>query len=237
MAWAKRQKVGNGPAKALLIYLGQVVGADQSTIYPQSRIAEDLEMSRATVIRALALLEDRGLITRKKDYWQDSGKRKWDTIFLLIPGITEQHGPSSSLQPNGHVAQSNIINHSPKLTKTPIVPTGDKLDVEGAINRLEQPALLDVEATVTGTPSQEFEVFWSSYPRRIGKGVARRAFDVARKKVSLDQIIDGVNSYCLHIQQEGISQTFIAHPSTWLRAERWNDEYKTTRTKVTKLDF
>lgn len=71
----------------------------------------------------------------------------------------------------------------------------------------------------------EFELFWSIYPRHIAKAYARQCFIRARTKVSLSVILDGLARY---IEQCGIrgDHRFIAHASTWLNQERWADEFE-----------
>ena len=72
------------------------------------------------------------------------------------------------------------------------------------------------------TKEDQFEAFWKMYPRRIGKGTARKAFDKALKLAPADEIIRGL-AYQLPYYASKESQ-FIPHPSTWLNGERWADE-------------
>ena len=65
----------------------------------------------------------------------------------------------------------------------------------------------------------EFDRFWSAYPRKVGKGAAQKAWRAATKKAAPDTIIAAVQRFPWSDEQQ-----FIPHPSTWLNAERWNDE-------------
>lgn len=83
-------------------------------------------------------------------------------------------------------------------------------------------------APIAPTPPDlavEFEAFWGLYPRRIAKGYARRAYATARKKVSAEKLIEGVKRYAAACTSDGREACYIAHPSTWLNGERWEDEY------------
>lgn len=71
----------------------------------------------------------------------------------------------------------------------------------------------------------DFEAFWRSYPRRIGKGAARRAYHKALTLSTHDQIMEGVKTLKKAIKMEGREMQFVPHPSTWLNQERWEDEY------------
>jgi len=76
--------------------------------------------------------------------------------------------------------------------------------------------------------STEFDKFWSSVWLKVGKGDARRAFKVARRKADLQTIIDGAQEYGRWLVRERKDRQFWAHPATWLRGERWDDELSFT---------
>ena len=67
-----------------------------------------------------------------------------------------------------------------------------------------------------------FDQFWQSYPRKVAKGTARKAWDKAVKTVDAQTIIDGGKRYAASMA--GSEAKFIAHPTSWLNAERWSDE-------------
>lgn len=67
-----------------------------------------------------------------------------------------------------------------------------------------------------------FEEFWKTYPRRVGKTAARRAFVKAvASGVTAETVIAGARAYADDPNRE---PEFTAHPSTWLNAGRWDDE-------------
>lgn len=75
----------------------------------------------------------------------------------------------------------------------------------------------------TSPPSaEEFDKFWEEYPRKEGKGDARKAFTAARKKTSLEVIMAGLRRYKL--ASVLTEKQFVKMPGPWLRAERWDDE-------------
>lgn len=79
---------------------------------------------------------------------------------------------------------------------------------------------------VTGEPSavadDVFDEFWSTYPKRVGKGQAVRAWKTALKKAQAAEIIRGAAAYASAVK--GKDQQYTANPSTWLNGERWTDE-------------
>lgn len=66
-----------------------------------------------------------------------------------------------------------------------------------------------------------FVAFWKIYPRKVGKGQARKAWRAAIKIADLETIIGGAERYRDHPGREA---EFTAHPSSWLAGERWGDD-------------
>ncbi len=70
--------------------------------------------------------------------------------------------------------------------------------------------------------SPEFEEFWARYPRKVGKGAARKAYAGARRIAPWPEIMAGVLRYAAESTDR--QPRFVKHPATWLNAECWNDE-------------
>jgi hypothetical protein len=69
----------------------------------------------------------------------------------------------------------------------------------------------------------QFDTFWAAYPRKVGKGAARKAWAMAGKKVS-DIVICASLEYQRRAGAFDVEPRFIPHPATWLNGERWADE-------------
>ena len=72
-----------------------------------------------------------------------------------------------------------------------------------------------------------FDTFWREYPRKVGKGAARKSFEKAMKKTDLKTILDAVEAQRQSSQWTKDNGQFIPHPATWLNQERWADEVQT----------
>ena len=70
----------------------------------------------------------------------------------------------------------------------------------------------------------DFEDFFRAYPRRVAKKAALKAYLKARRDTDQELILAGVARYRASLN--GTDPKYIAHPSTWLNAGRWADEYK-----------
>ena len=78
--------------------------------------------------------------------------------------------------------------------------------------------------------NEMFENFWAAYPRRVGKGVARHAFDKACRKAKPEAIIAAIRAQV----EAGCfkDMTFTPYPASWLNGERWDDEIATALPKT-----
>jgi hypothetical protein len=66
----------------------------------------------------------------------------------------------------------------------------------------------------------EFDLFWKSYPIKVGKAAAQKAWVKAIKVETADVIIAGAIRYAVDPNRH---PSFTAHAATWLNAHRWND--------------
>ena len=79
----------------------------------------------------------------------------------------------------------------------------------------------------TASDESLFEDWYKDYPRKEGKGQARKAFRGALKKTDLETLKAGLQRYVKAV--EGKEKQFIAMPATWLNGERWDDDYTPVR--------
>jgi hypothetical protein len=83
-------------------------------------------------------------------------------------------------------------------------------------------AVSDKPKRVRTTDDPNFDKFWNAYPRKEAKGAARRAWTKAITKTNVERIIAAAENYAT--RSRGQEPRFIAHASTWLNSERWDDQ-------------
>jgi hypothetical protein len=107
----------------------------------------------------------------------------------------------------------------------PLVST-EGATTDGATPPLPPGAQLELVPTPPPAVKEEdpgFAAFWAIYPRREGKGDARKAWrQVRRQGVAVDVILAGARRYAA--QRQGEDPQYTKTPGPWLRAERWADE-------------
>lgn len=97
-------------------------------------------------------------------------------------------------------------------------------------------ALLRPDYAMTD-PATAFEAFWRVWPRRQGKGAARRAFvNAVGRGVDPDTIIASAASYAQRCRDIGKEAQFIPHPATWLNQERYDDDPEAMPEVRSKVD-
>jgi hypothetical protein len=69
---------------------------------------------------------------------------------------------------------------------------------------------------------EEFDQWYSGYPKKEAKAAAKKAFATARKNVDFDTLMAGLERYVKSVK--GKDRQYIALPASWLNAGRWEDE-------------
>ena len=70
-----------------------------------------------------------------------------------------------------------------------------------------------------------FDAFWLVYPKKVGKGDARKAFEKIKPSKDLaGRMIAAVQTQSQSEQWKRDHGRYIPNPSTWLNQQRWDDE-------------
>lgn len=75
----------------------------------------------------------------------------------------------------------------------------------------------------TATPPEGFAEFWAAYPRKTGKAAAQRAWEKAKDKPPLADVLSAIERQRRSDQWCKDSGQFIPLPATWLNQGRWDD--------------
>lgn len=73
--------------------------------------------------------------------------------------------------------------------------------------------------------TNHFDEFWKAYPKKVGKGAAKKAWNkIKPTKDTLEKILSAIESQKHSDQWLKDNGQFIPYPATWLNQERWEDE-------------
>jgi hypothetical protein len=76
----------------------------------------------------------------------------------------------------------------------------------------------ELEPTKQELLNQAFDKFWAVYPKKDDKPLAKRSFEKALHRTTLEVIIAGAERYRDDPNREA---GFTKNPSTWLNADAW----------------
>jgi len=144
-----------------------------------------------------------------------------DDIGVFVPRLIEERRKVDQFREYGKKGGNPAITDpdGPGDTKPPAGddrPTGAK---PGPRKPRKTPPAADYSYT------DDFETFWSVYPRKIGKNAAFEKWLVALAAgITPAKIISGAKRYAADINSRSdVDLTFINHPATWLKGGRWDD--------------
>lgn len=138
-------------------------------------------------------------------------------------------------QPTREALEAKAVARSEK-NKQNVAKRWGKSDVD--TNAIQTVYETDTNALPKDTPEPEpepftskevniiddfaFDEFWSFYPRKIGKGGAKKTWLKITRGVKPEVIVEGARRMA---SDPNLPETqFIPHPSTWLNEGRWDDE-------------
>ncbi|MCI0598722.1 MAG: YdaU family protein [Beijerinckiaceae bacterium] len=145
---------------------------------------------------------------------QSSSLRSEDTSPSLRSGETSSslrsEDSSSSLRSEEHFSLTSVREKYAR-EETISSPSQNLLARTNGASRLP-PAVLS-----------NFERFWDAWPHKVGKAAARKAFQTAAGKTSIEEILDAIDRYVAVKPKDRP----WCNPATWLNQERWLDEEAT----------
>jgi len=204
-ALAMKQQGLKPATKIVLYWLADHHNGETGKCFPSiNRLAELSEMSRRAVEGHLETLETLGLIKRINQFRETGGKSA-NSYILELTGTYENISDAQNLrmvcEKSAHGDTQNLrmnnlgINNLGKETNNS--SSNDEVDYY-------------------------FDQLWSLYPRKVGKGQARKAFKAASKKADFYDLLPKLMDYVQTL--EGKDKQYIPHLATWLNGERWEDE-------------
>ena len=205
-ALAMKQQGLKPATKIVLYWLADHHNGETGKCFPSiKRLAELSEMSRRSVEGHLETLEKLGLITRTRQF-RDTGGKSTNSYILELTGTYENITDTQNLR---MVCEKSAHGDTQNLRMNNLV--SNNLGKETNISSSDDDGV-----------DYYFDQLWTLYPRKIGKGQARKAFKAASKKIDFYDLLPKLEAYVLTL--EGKETQFIPHLATWLNGERWKDE-------------
>ena len=193
MNWAWSVESLTPTERLTLLALADYADEKHSCFPGQEKLAERVCVSSRTIIRTIATLEDRGLVSRELRF-RESGPRTSNRYYLNL-------GANMSL---GEVDQ--------------VTSTTDQVTLM-SVSR--EPSVEPPDTPYSPSSDNGFDEIWKAWPRKDSKAFAKRKWgNLSQKK--RDEItpllISHANAHRTHSEPK-----YIPHLSTWLNGERWDD--------------
>jgi hypothetical protein len=208
----------------------------------QSTLADDLGVDVRTVGRGIANLVKRGHMSVTLQ------GRDQPAIYQMIIQDRTPMSDHDELRPDTHVRSKPQDRTSVSLRPDICVPkTGHPCPTEHLSEPLREPSRedsprpqFDLEEdrrrevdtiSVPETTDDGFPEFYATYPRRVARAAAKKAYRGALKKGAtpaelLAGAMRAAAAYQIDAQRRGAETAYeyVAYPASWLNKERWEDE-------------
>jgi hypothetical protein len=233
------------PDRAVRLYglLDDYSGTDERVFPRRSVIAGSLGCSVDSVDRAITRLEDAGWLQVVPRIREDGGQTT--NLYVLTNGPQEGAAPMRPPRRTRAATPAAPVRPQegePLEGETPVGPQGGgrangvaTAAPVGDTGNMSQPTATSSRRREVPDSDPKWATFWEWYPRKVGKGAARRAWVRALGKAgSADVLIDGAKREQAALvarrrnprpEDRGRDLLeFVPHPATWLNQERWSDE-------------
>lgn len=217
------------PARAVCVF-GNIASHETGFLASISLIAEQTGLSARTVNSALNDLEGMGLLNRLKvkgnrgEFDRNEYEITDAHINRLLDGaiFTERKICARTHANIAHGRTQNLRTKNKSLKNQALEEHGQR-NVDRASNTAaEYPA--------------EFEEWWATYPRKVGKGKAVKDWQRAMKRTDNHTLINASRRLAAFHAAEGTDPRFIPHPSTWLNRDGWDDDLTPSKPRGSAMD-
>jgi hypothetical protein len=223
-----------GNAFKVAYAIAQYINRETREAWPsQDTLIDMTSLSEPTIKRLIAALQARGHLHVQPGRGRGNSSRyrlltlqkgSGETPFQERKGFNPDDKRVQSCREKGSVLNPDLLN----------IPCEDLLR-----DSIRQPSLSTSTSNrqpnkqakeATGEASKPAKVpkvdafakFWATYPRRVAKLAAEKAFQRALRSATAEVIIGAAKCYAA--ERNGQDPKYTAHPSTWLNAGRWSDE-------------
>ena len=169
------------------------------------RLAYITRLSVRQVLRVLEDLERRGWIERDK-----RGRGRIYKMGAAIQTAVARIGDARDTyaEPIGDTGDMSQV--------TPVTEIGDTGDTRSIKE--------DTKGSMPGDELEGFDAFWASYPRKVSKKDALKAFrETRRTRPPTAQLLAALGVFTGSKEWQKAGGQYVPYPATWLRDERWRD--------------
>ena len=199
-ALAMKQQGLKPATKIVLYWLADHHNGETGKCFPSlARLCKVTEMGKTALVGHLDTLEKLGLIERLRKYDNNGAFKSTDYVLTLKDDtlVRNTDNPCSDFAPPlVRNANTNLVSNN--LGSKPYTSSKDD------------------------EVNYYFDQLWEMYPRKVGKGQARKAYVAASKKIDFFDLLPKLEAYVATLG--GKDKQYMPYLATWLNGERWADE-------------
>lgn len=209
-----------GPV-GLCMWVGFLAACKRNAVEGRIRYSSDAECLSLMGLPAVELVDEWGEPFKLDDFWTFLGRHKQTKVTrskrLVDVVATRWEEWQKSAKRDEEAERKRRSRAESGRTEPGRTEDASRTDID--IDK-------DKDKDKDGGQAAEdlFDQFWTEYPRKVAKPEAKKAWTKVVKSNDPDEIINGAIRYAENLRDHKTETKFYAHPATWLRAERWNDE-------------
>lgn len=216
----------------IYLYLCRRAGPDGSCWPSYATICNDCKVSRTTAGRAIAALQERGLVIVERRVSEKGDPES--NAYHITQGVVSHRGYPISHRQGGSVSQTGGVVSEGRIKENlikenPFKEESDRSDLEGSER-------FDINEQVwQGTIDEAWEIFKATYPKPFGgldAEPARRQFHARcmESDCPIQEMLDGAKRYKEFCERNDVLSQFTMKAARFLeRTERaWEREWDCT---------
>ncbi|MGH3433096.1 MAG: helix-turn-helix domain-containing protein [Thermocrispum sp.] len=214
MNWVWEHSQAAGTELLMLLAIADHADDDGRNAWPsRARLAAKTRLDERTVRRVIKRLEKAGLLRIVRGHGRTNSNR----YTVVTDAATESEKGAERPEAERHAGNSPCG----------AVPSEKgAFDPEKGVTAPPEPSITIQEPSkrdIAPSPTDDFDAFWASYPRRKARQAARTAWDRALKAgAEPSALVAAAQRYAA--QRAGEDPKYTPHPATWLNQGRWQDE-------------
>ena len=197
-------------------------------ILDYQKTGEIPEMDKLLKVVFLPIKHDMDYCEEQKQKSQqqksDAGKKSAEARSTKANAVEQKLTPLNAVEhrsTKANAVEHNInvdIDINDKNNNTPLPPSTEG---DGGVKPVPE------KKKQSDVMEERFERFWSVYPKKVGKGYARKSFlKIAPSDALLGEMLAAIAAASASFQWKKDKGQFIPNPATWLNQQRWEDELR-----------
>ena len=222
---------------------GGMIMLTENIPYTTKMLADELDFPENTVILAIQALENLNMVVTDESGiftiagWKDHQNIEGMERIREQNRLRKQRQREREKEKQALLTDGHVTSHQNHATDIDIEEDID-IDNISSSSESENEVKEEPQKQKKDLIEERFEAFWKAYPKKVGKGDARKKFHkIAPNEVLFNQMMDSLNKAKKCEQWVRDRGQYIPHPSTWLNQSRWEDEYDAPVLKTTAQEL